>query len=97
MSITTVIARLHLLAAPALIVAIGCTTFAPRTVADYERGQTADPQFVKDSEVCTKQSEIDQKRLGLWGELDPTHATFNRMYDACMRASGYRRKPGEAK
>ena len=26
-----------------------------------------------------------------------THSTFNRMYDACMRASGYRRKPEDAK
>jgi len=94
---TAVIARLHVLAAPALILAIGCTTFAARTAADYERGQTSDPQFVKDSEACTKQSESDQKRLGFGGEHDPTHATFNRMYDACMRASGYRRKPEDAK
>ena len=92
-----VIARQHVLAAPALIVAIGCTTFALRTAADYDRGQTPNPQFVKDSEACTKQSEIDQRRLGIWGEHDATHATFNRMYDACMRASGYRRKPEDAK
>jgi len=92
-----VVARLHVLAAPALIVAIGCTTFASRTAADYERGQTPNPQFVKDSEVCTKQSEIDQRKLGIGGELDLTHATFNRMYDACMRASGYQRKPESAK
>jgi hypothetical protein len=26
------------------------------------------------------------------GEHDPTHATYNRMFDACMRASGYLRK-----
>jgi hypothetical protein len=92
-----VITRLHVFAALALPMAIGCTTFAPRTAADYERGQTPDPQFVKDSEVCAKQSEADQKRLGFAGEHDPTHATFNRMYDACMRASGYRRKPEVAK
>ena len=91
------IARLHVLTAPALIVAIGCTTFAARTAADYERGQTPEPQFVKDSEVCTKQSEMDQKRLGLGGEHDLTHATFNRMFDACMRASGYQRKPEDKK
>jgi len=91
-----VIARLHLLAVPALIVAIGCTTFAAHTSADYESGQTSSAQFVKDSAACTKQSEADQKRLGS-GEHDPTHSTFNRMYDACMRASGYRRKPEDAK
>jgi hypothetical protein len=95
--IAAVIARLHVLAAPALIVAIGCTTFAARTAADYESGQTPNPQFVKDSEVCTKQSEIDQRKLGIWGEHDATHATFNRMFDACMRASGYQRKPEDKK
>jgi len=92
-----VIPRLYLLAAPVLIVVIGCTTFAPRTAADYERGQAPQTRFVKDSEVCAKQSEIDQKRLGFGGELDATHATFNRMYDACMGASGYQRKPEAAK
>jgi hypothetical protein len=91
------VARPHFLAAPMLIVAIGCTAFTPRSAADYERGQAPEQRFVKDSEVCTKQSEIDQRKLGFGGELDPTHATFNRMYDACMRASGYRRKPEDAK
>jgi hypothetical protein len=92
-----VITRLHVFAALALPMAIGCTTFAPRPAADYERGQAPDAQFVRDSEACTKQSEMDQKKLGLAGEHDLTHATFNRMYDACMRASGYRRKPEDAK
>ncbi len=47
--------------------------------------------------MCTKQSEIDQRKLGIGGELDLTHTTFNRMYDACMRASGYQRKPEDKK
>ena len=80
-----------------LIVAIGCTTFAPRTAADYERGDAPNAKFARDSEACAKQSEADQARFGVGGDLDPTHATFNRMYDACMRASGYRRKPEDAK
>jgi hypothetical protein len=89
------IARLHFFAAPVLIVAIGCTTFAQRTAADYERGQAPQPQFVRDNEACARQSEVDQMKFGIGGDLDVTHATFNRMYDACMRASGYRPKPKE--
>ena len=89
--------RLPMLAAPALLVVIGCATFAARTANDYELGQAPRPQFVKDNEVCAKQAEADQRRFGIGGEMDPTHATYNRMYDACMRASGYQRKQGDAK
>ena len=84
-------------AAPALLVVIGCATLAARTADDYDQGQALRPQFVKDSEVCAKQAEADQRRFGIGGEMDPTHATFNRMYDACMRASGYQRKQRDAK
>ena len=55
-----------------------------------------DPQFVKDNEACARQAELDQRKFG-GGELDSTHATYNRMYDACMRASGYQRKQKDAK
>ena len=84
-------ARLPMLAVPALLVVIGCARFAARTADDYEQGPAPRPQFVKDNEACARQAELDQRKFG-GGELDPTHATFNRMYDACMRASGYQRK-----
>lgn len=90
-------ARLPMLAVPALLFLIGCATFAARTADDYDQGQAPRPQFVKDNEVCAKQAEADQRRFGIGGEMDATHATFNRMYDACMRASGYQRKPGDSK
>lgn len=89
--------RLPMLAAPALLVVIGCAAFAARTADDYDRGEAPRPQFVKDNEVCAKQAEADQRRFGLGGEMAPTHATYNRMYDACMRASGYQRKQKDAK
>ena len=89
--------RLPMLAAPALLFVIGCATFAARTADDYDQGQAPRPQFVKDNEACARQAEADQRRFGIGGEMDPTHATFNRMYDACMRASGYQRKQKEAK
>ena len=89
--------RLPLLPMAALMVVIGCATYAARTADDYDQGQAPRPQFVKDNEACARQAEADQRRFGIGGEMDPTHATFNRMYDACMRASGYQRKQKEAK
>jgi hypothetical protein len=90
-------ARRQILAVPALLFVIGCATYAARSAEDYDQGQATRPQFVKDSEVCAKQAEADQRRFGIGGEMAPTHATYNRMYDACMRASGYRRKQEDAK
>ena len=89
--------HLSMLAVPALVIVIGCATYAARTADDYDQGQGPRPRFVKDNEACARQAEADQRRFGIGGEMDPTHATFNRMYDACMRASGYLRKQGDAK
>jgi len=89
--------RLPVLALASLMVVIGCATYAARTADDYDQGQAPRPQFVKDNEACARQAEADQRRFGIGGEMDPTHATFNRMYDACMRASGYQRKQKETK
>ena len=90
-------ARLPMLAVPMLLVVIGCTNFEVRTTDDYDQGQAPRPQFVKDNEACARQAEVDQRRFGIGGDMDPTHATFNRMYDACMRASGYQRKQKDVK
>jgi hypothetical protein len=90
-------ARLPMLAVPALLIVIGCATYAARTAEDYEQGPAPRPQFVKDNEACARQAEVDQRKFGIGGDMDPTHATYNRMYDACMRASGYLRKQGDAK
>ena len=82
-----------LLAAATLFVGVGCATFKAGAADDYDRGQVPAPKFAKDGEVCAKLAEADQKEFGMGGDIDPTHATYNRMFDACMRASGYRRKP----
>jgi len=86
-----------MLALPALLFVIGCATSVARTADDYEPGSAPRPQFIRDSEACARQATIDQRRFGIGGEMDPTHGTFNRMYDACMRASGYQRRQKEAK
>jgi hypothetical protein len=81
-------------AVAALLVDVGCAAFQAGATEDYERGQVSAAQFAKDGEVCAKQAEADQKQFGMGGDMDPTNATYNRMFDACMRASGYRRKQG---
>ena len=84
---------LFMLAASMLLTAVGCANFKAFTAEDYDRRDAPQKQFASDAEVCAKLADADQKKFGLGGEHDPTHATFNRMYDACMRASGYQRKP----
>jgi len=81
------------LSVSALVLALGCTAFVQRSAADYERGEVSPTRFTQDSAACAKQSDADQLRYGMGADLDLTHSTFNRMYDACMRASGYTRKP----
>jgi hypothetical protein len=84
---------LLLLAALTLLALAACASFKAATAEDYDRGDTPRPRFVSDAEVCTKLADADQKSFGFGGEHDPTNTTFNRMFDACMRASGYKHKP----
>jgi hypothetical protein len=84
-------AWLKTLGLSAAFVVAGCAATGQRTADDYDPGTLSRAQFLKDSAVCEKQAEADQKQLG-HGSMDPTYATFNRMYDACMRASGFTRK-----
>ena len=62
-----------------------------RTADDYDPGSTPRAQFLNNASICEKQAETDQKQLG-FGPYDPRQGTYNRMFDACMRASGYARK-----
>ena len=76
----------------AVFVAAGCTSMEMRSVDEYDPGGTPQAQFLKAASLCDKQAEADEKSMGR-GPLDPTHSTYNRMFDACMRASGFTRKP----
>jgi hypothetical protein len=80
-------------AIPALLTIASCSTFKASAAEDYESGNGQAKQFANDAAVCAKLAEADQHNFGVGGDIDPTHATYNRMFDACMRASGYRRKP----
>jgi len=76
----------------AAFAATGCASTQLRTADDYDPGGTPQAQFDKGAALCDKQAEADEKVMGR-GPLDPTHSTYNRMFDACMRASGFVRKP----
>jgi hypothetical protein len=82
--------------APALLAAFGCASSGKPTLDDFDPGAAPRAKFVKDAEVCDRQAEADQRRFGIGGDIGASHATYDRMYDACMRASGYQRK-AEAK
>ena len=88
--------RLGACAAAAGLAVAACTSFAKRTADDYDPGSAQRQQFVKDNELCARQAEGDQRRYGYGGDLG-VQTTYNRMYDACMRASGYRLKQAEGK
>jgi hypothetical protein len=75
-----------------VLAAIGCATSRQYTADSYEAGIKSQAQFLKEASLCDKQAEADQKNIGL-GPMDYTYSTYNRMFDACMRASGYPRKP----
>ena len=83
----------HILAGSAFAL-MGCGSTDVRTADDYDPGSTPQAQFQKGASLCDKQAESDQKNMGP-GSLDPTHGTYNRMFDACMRASGWTRKPAK--
>jgi hypothetical protein len=70
----------------------GCASYAPLTADDYDPGTTPKAQFLSNAHMCEKEAEADHKKFGM-GPMDPYNGTLNRMYDACMRSSGYTRKP----
>jgi len=84
--------RRLLLATAVLLGTAGCATLKGGAAGNYENANASASQLAKDDEICAKQAEADQKQFGMGGENDLTHATYNRSFDACMRASGYRRK-----
>ena len=81
-----------LAAVVAAVAVAGCAATTARTAADYDRGNVAQAQFVKDAEGCAKEAETHQKEFG-YGQYDPTRGPYNRLYDACMQSHGYARKP----
>ena len=83
--------RMHVAIATIAVAVAGCTSMAARTVADYDRGSAPAEKLAKDADACARQAEAHQKEYGL-GPYDPTHGSYNWMYDSCMQAGGYQRK-----
>lgn len=73
------------------VLAAACASTEVRTADDYDPAKTPRDQFLREAALCDKQAEADQKNLG-FGPYDPRQPTYNRMFDACMRAFGYARK-----
>jgi hypothetical protein len=73
------------------LAAVACNSMKAYSQDDYERGAATSETYYKDSRACDKQAEAHGKEHG-FGPYDPTNAAYNRMYDACMRSSGYTRK-----
>jgi hypothetical protein len=70
----------------------GCGGVTARTGADYERGGATEAKFQADAEACEKQAVGHQKEFG-YGPYDLGKGPYNRMYDMCMKQSGYALKP----
>ena len=84
-------ARHNILGATVVILVAACTSMAARTPEDYDRGSAPPQKFGKDSDSCGKQAEAHQKEHG-YGPYDPTHGSYNYLYDLCMQSSGYKRR-----
>jgi hypothetical protein len=83
-------ARRRVCTALAAIAVSGCAVTAVHTAADFERGDAAAEKLARDADSCAKQAEAHQKEHG-FGPYDPTHGSYNWMYDSCMQAGGYQR------
>jgi hypothetical protein len=84
--------RWRLRTAVVVIAITGCASTAMHTAADFDRGSVPAEKLAKDADSCAKQAEAHQKEYG-YGPYDPTHGSYNWMYDSCMQAGGYQRKP----
>lgn len=70
----------------------GCATAGP---ANYEPGKVAPEQFARDSAACEMAAAQSQTMGGYTGAMAVAsyYDSYNRVYDPCMRAKGYARKP----
>ena len=85
------IGRYALLVVAVAMASVACSSMKAYTADDYDRGGVTSEKYYKDSRACDKQAEAHGKEHG-FGPYDPTNGAYNRMYDACMRSSGYTRK-----
>ena len=75
----------------AAIAMAGCASMAAHRAADFDPGTASADKLSKDADSCAKQAEAHTKEYGM-GPYDPTHGSYNFMFDACMQAGGYQRK-----
>jgi hypothetical protein len=80
-----------LLALGAVVAVAACSSMRAYSADDYDRGAATSERYYRDSRACDKQAEAHGNEHG-FGPYDPTNGAYNRMFDACMRSSGYTRK-----
>ena len=72
----------------------GCASFSNLDSSAFEKGDIPDKQFTTESAQCEMEGEKSRSVGGMGGlaGMASYYETFNRVYDACMRAKGYNRK-----
>jgi len=63
-------------------------------LADYRRGKATLEQFEMDGAACEMAGEQRRSMDGMGGlaGIAQYHGSFDRVFDACMRSKGYRRR-----
>ncbi len=79
----------------AVAVLAGCSSLV-RHDGDYFEAAGIDPgRFNADNQTCRLKGDeyLGYNLLGMSGTSYARNRTFNRIYDSCMRAAGYRPRP----
>lgn len=79
----------------ACLYAIAAATSGCATFTDYKADQYGQGVNDREAAACEMQAEQSRTNHGYDGLIGSgyMHESFNRVYDACMRAKGYQRKP----
>lgn len=86
--------NLILMSFVSITVLSGCASFSNLDSSAFQKGNIPDKQFIADSAQCEMEGEKSRNTSGMGGLAGITsyYETFNRVYDACMRAKSYTRK-----
>jgi hypothetical protein len=76
------------------VLSSSCASFSNLDSSAFARGDVPDRQLVMESAQCEMEGEKSRSMQGMGGlaGIASHYETFNRVYDACMRAKGYMRK-----
>ena len=77
-----------------LLVLGGCSSFSEETSDAFAPGTASPEQFSRDSAACEMSAGGRQSMDGMGGMagIAQYYASYNKVYDPCMRAKGYQHK-----